>query len=305
MKIFITALLVLTLPMLFTERSLAGSLDDLSAAIVYLQQDLPKTTEIEGKKYELWVKVSEPNKFMPLPPEQFSGSGSLVIFEGHLYLVTAEHVARQMSPTAKVVIKGERDVPFAIQLSELMDATTGPHWINHASADVSVLPIFIKRADLKKKLQNHFYSAELLEKNEFAPGREMSLTTVGFPLSLGIGGRFSPITKVSRPASGLLTLPRFDTKAMNTFFLLQDPSIGGFSGAPVLDLETIRVRGNNMSFGTADLKCYGIIHGTFSDNSGGKLAAVTPAAQVVETLQKAEEQVWGKVWEPKHAVKDQ
>jgi hypothetical protein len=74
-------------------------------------------------------------------------------------------------------------------------------------------------------------------------------------------------------------------------FLLQDPSIGGFSGAPVFDLPGIRLSGSAM-VAHQGVACFGITHGTLSDDTGGKLAAVTPSSAVIELIDKAEKECW-------------
>ena len=35
------------------------------------------------------------------------------------------------------------------------------------------------------------------------------------------------------------------------------------------------------------IQCVGIIHGTISDDTGGKMAAVTPSRYILETIEKA------------------
>ena len=73
-------------------------------------------------------------------------------------------------------------------------------------------------------------------------------------------------------------MPRADTKAMAVFFVTQDPSVGGFSGAPVLDTG-LPYSTDNASV-VADgrsLQIVGVVHATVSDNTGGKMGVVTPA----------------------------
>lgn len=83
------------------------------------------------------------------------------------------------------------------------------------------------------RMTGHALRREQLSPGTDAPSRERPLTTFGFPLDLGVREHFSPITRDSLPASGLVTLQRSDSHLSATFYLLQDPSITGFSGAPV------------------------------------------------------------------------
>ena len=98
---------------------------------------------------------------------------------------------------------------------------------------------------------------------------------MGYPLGLGTDGYMSPLSLESKASSGYLTLSRFDTQTTCTFFMLQDPSIGGYSGGPVYDISIYQM-GGFMSTGSGTI-LHGFIHGTIGDNTGGKLAAVTPA----------------------------
>lgn len=62
------------------------------------------------------------------------------------------------------------------------------------------------------------------------------------------------------------------------------------SGAPVLlPVVPYGVPGKGLllpTLGTPTL-CLGIVHGTISDNTGGKMAAVTPSIYILETIDKA------------------
>ena len=66
------------------------------------------------------------------------------------------------------------------------------------------------------------------------------MATIGFPLELGVKDKFSPIFKIAHPVSGLFRQPRFDNNIEASFFILDDPSVAGFSGAPVFELTNER-----------------------------------------------------------------
>ena len=105
--------------------------------------------------------------------------------------------------------------------------------------------------------------------------RDFELTCIGFPRGLGTEGLFSPFTFRSFASSGFFRYPRFDTKQECIFFCLENPSVGGYSGGPILDL-------GYPTNGVFEMKkektlCHGIMHGTMCDDTGGKIAMVTPA----------------------------
>jgi hypothetical protein len=109
-------------------------------------------------------------------------------------------------------------------------------------------------------------------------------------LALGVTGSFSPISRETKPASGFLVLPRFDTKLPETFLLTQEPSIGGFSGAPIIDTGLPRLGEGNAAIKISDapLGLVGTIHGTLSDPTGGKMGAVVPTYYLWELLTDVE-----------------
>jgi hypothetical protein len=73
---------------------------------------------------------------------------------------------------------------------------------------------------------------------------------------------------------------------MVTFYLLDSPSIGGYSDAPVFYTPGTYMKGNAL-IASKRITCVGIVHGTISDKTGGKMAAIHPAALILETLEKA------------------
>ena len=280
-------ILLLVILDFFAYSSYATDVEDIFISVVYLEQVKVKTIKHKGKDCELWIKQPGKVGFEPVTVTHY-GSGIFFILNNHPYLVTASHIANQMTPTALAVVKGKNDEPIKISFSDLVLGKKGLHWINHEHADVSVLPINTTKKKVLKKLQKHFLPAGFLIRDQNALDRDTKLTTLGFPLQLGTKGKFSPISKTSKPASSYFTYSRFDTQEPTTFFVLEEPSIGGLSGAAVFELPGIIMKGDIMTT-QPNIRCYGIIHGTLSDETGGKLAAVTPGIYVLEALQKAEE----------------
>ncbi|MBI2017199.1 MAG: trypsin-like peptidase domain-containing protein, partial [Candidatus Rokubacteria bacterium] len=214
-----------------------------------------------------------------------AGTGFFIASAEKLYLVTASHVSRMLSLASPITISTAAGRPFTFPLGTLLPKSEPPKWV-HAQADVAVLRISPSPEFLKTNLAGHFLPSSWLEKAKQAPLRAITLTVLGFPLQLGVSEFFSPISRETKAASGLLELPRFDTKVMSTFFLTQDPSVGGFSGAPVFDTRLPHSTGNiglSVQIG-AEPRIVGLVHGTLSDNTGGKFGAIVPAFIIVELL---------------------
>jgi hypothetical protein len=285
-KLILSIFVPLMIAFIIPKAIASDRIDDVFSSAVYLRQGVVKSINLNGKQYEVWLKEPTQEKYEPFL-EYSSGSGFFVVVDNiHPYLITAQHVANQMTRTAKAVIRGANDTPITIALCDFVSGSK-LEWIIHDHADVAALPITTLDKKILNILQRHFLSLDVLVKDLNPPSRDIEFVTIGFPLNLGIEAKFSPISRSSKSASGLLELPRFDTKKSTTFFLLEDPSVGGFSGSPVYDLPGTQLRGNALVF-KKGLKCYGIVHGTLSDNTGGKFTAVVPSAFIVETINKAE-----------------
>jgi hypothetical protein len=81
-------------------------------------------------------------------------------------------------------------------------------------------------------------------------------------------------------SGGKFTQTRADTKSKCNFYYLSIPSTQGCSGSGVyfsVEKATLYLRGSKTLM-------VGVVHGTQSDDTGGKLAAITPSYYVVELL---------------------
>ena len=218
------------------------------------------------------------------PNQEVMGTGTLVAnSKNELYIVTAAHVAADMDFSGYLIVGDQDDKPEKIAWEQLISESSIP-WQSHNEADIAIVKIQPIKTVLPK-LQGRFLPADIFYTEKKSPSRDAQLTSVGFPMGLGTEGFFSPLTFLSRASSGLLTLPRFDTKQLCTFFMLENPSIGGYSGCPVLDLG-IQIMGPMTTTTGRGTRCHGIMHGTISDNTGGKLAAVTPSFYLSDLLEK-------------------
>ena len=125
-----------------------------------------------------------------------------------------------------------------------------------------------------------------IEKEEKSPDRSKIITIIGFPFKLGTERFFSPISRDTQPASGLLEFERADKKIKSVFFITQDPSVGGFSGGPVFDRRLPYNESGGMVIMSGDPKLVGLVHGTLPDNTGGKFGAIVPGYLILETINK-------------------
>jgi hypothetical protein len=264
---------------MLTSAAFSQNLDKLSGTVVFLYKIQQRPVIKDGKPV--------------VEPHIDYGTGFFATPDGTtMIVVTAEHVSSIIKSDFRATLLGDNDTPFDVS-SEELTGTKDVVWVSHGKEDVAVALIHPKQ-DVMAKLAGRFLRRTMLSSDNTAPSRERPLTTLGFPLALGVKEHFSPITRDSQPASGLITIPRFDTHTPATFFLLDNPSIAGFSGAPVfLFPKPFASTSGAMVFtetgpgATNSILCVGIVHGTISDETGGKMSAVTPSKYILETIDKA------------------
>jgi len=265
--------LAFSLVLVMTEIAYPGPLDDMARIVVLLAGEKPQTTVIDGITYEIGLRRPGEAQFKSTVVPQ-TATGFLVSKGETLILVTAKQVAAFMTPESSVTISGDQQKPLTVTLSELSGSQDSLRWKSHDIADVAIL-LLRPSARILPALRQHFLPAEQLSSTP--PSRDTTLTVLGFPPSFSAKEHFSPLSRETHAASGSIELSQG-----YQVLLLQDPSVGGYSGAPVLDLGGTTFQGLTMRSRTTD--CVGLISSTISDSTGGKFAAVVPATYVLELL---------------------
>jgi hypothetical protein len=273
--------LVLSLPFFLLPIASAQNINEVFQTVAYLHgKGDVESAAIDGIEYEVWVKGAGDTNPHPYR-KGHSGTGFFIRKGTKIYLITAAHVARTLKYETKVTIHGSGDKPLNYDLKDVTGSGNDRSWFFHNEADVALLPLNPSE-QFKGIIKVIEHSQLLISENQYAQFRNRVLTTIGFPLSLGLRGKFSPITKSSKAASNLLNYKSADTKTETTFLILDDPSVQGFSGAPVYALSEVNLGG--IAFGTGAFACVGLVHGTLSDNTGGKFAAIVPAYFISQTI---------------------
>jgi len=275
----LAVLLVLGLPVQTT----AAEIGDLFRSMVFLRQVRTNLNITPKETNEVWLKSVFTGELKPQTSVS-SGSGSLFVFSNRLYLVTARHVATSMGLSSEMVL-GESKRPVVRSLARLSRVSNQIPWIHHKAADVSILRLLPSDQDLDDLFRVWSLPATILATHAVSPPRDVPLTVFGFPFGLGVYPEHSPISRASRCASGLVEMPEDSAsqRPRRTIFFLEDPSISGFSGAPVVHLNA-PLRGPGYTLGSGPATCYGFVSATVSDETGGKLAEIVPSSQVFELL---------------------
>jgi hypothetical protein len=209
----------------------------------------------------------------PCDGEEKVGSGIFVAkSDSEGYLLTAAHVAKDCASSTMIVISDASGQAHTISLQKFNPTMS---WRVHPAADLACLEV-TPSEDIANLLTGRFFPFSQFHGQATSVSRDDELTAVGFPHGFGATGLFSPLTYRSFASSSLITLQRFDNRKPADFFLLENPSVGGYSGCPVFDLG-YRIVGAMTTHTGRPTTCFGIMHGTISDVTGGKLAAVTPS----------------------------
>lgn len=205
------------------------------------------------------------------------GTGSFVSKEDKVYLLTAEHVSKKVSSSTILAFGDNQSKCIKVLLSDLISNGT---WKKHPVADMAIIELDISKHP--NLFVHRCYPYDHINQDVIAPSRDDELTVIGFPHGLGIQGKFSPLTFRSYAASSLLTLDRFDTQTPCDFFCLENPSTGGYSGGPVFDLG-YEILGS-LTSNKGNTVMHGIVHGTTTDDTGGKLALITPMYYIKDLI---------------------
>lgn len=285
---FRTSVVAMVACLVLVPSALAGTLDELSSAVVRLVDEIPELVRIGDASYEVWLRDPESGEMSPRT-RVVSGTAFFVRTQDRLYLVTAEHVARQLTPSCQAIVMGLEHRPDTLALADLVGAAVPPMWLVHPEADVALLPLAPSPGTLTSATGVVPITRAMLWAEPTPPSRDVPLTMLGFPLGLGSGGAFAPFSRESKIAGGPLSYPRGDNQQSSVFLLLQDPSVGGYSGSPVFESGQPYFDGNAMMSGYGRPRCIGVVHGTISDSTGGKFAAIVPAIRIVELIRTAEQ----------------
>ena len=243
----------------------AATLEELSVTVAYLK---------EGNNYGTGFCVAN----------EHPGAGS----KEQPYLVTASHVAKFLMPDSSVTFRDSGDIPLPTIVKEIALSGSMAIWHFHRDADVAVLRLKVDEGS-RALLKGRCLKLSSIAPDESSLRRERPVVVMGFPLALGTTGHFSPLTSEAKPASGLVRLLSTDFPKEATYFVLDKPSIGGFSGAPVFLSPGPYASGGAMVFLETPVPTVvvGLVHGTVSDKTGGKLAAVVPSKFIRDTILQA------------------
>lgn len=199
------------------------------------------------------------------------GTGVFIARGNDCYFLTAAHVASSINAQSYVVLALADGTPQRLLLKDLLGTAV---FDAHPQADLAKTTITLTPRNAPY-LQNRCFPFEQIDTSDNLISKDVELTTIGFPNGLGAtGAKFAPLTFRTFVSGQALSFPRFDNKVICDFVVLELPATGGYSGGPVFDLGY--VISGAMTTTKERTVLHGIVHGTITDQTGGKLAAVTP-----------------------------
>lgn len=216
------------------------------------------------------------------------GTGIITSYKDNFLLVTAAHVVKGLDTSTRIFYFDtaaiNKNISFPAKSRKLLDLFPTKQTAfqkEHIEGDVYIIKLFPRTKDDSAWLQMVALPFQNINPNLESISRDIDITVYGYPLY--DKDLFEPITFKTTLSSGILRLPRADTKKPSYFYLLQDPGMQGFSGGPVF----VGAETEGMMFGPDRTWLIGLVHGTFGDISGGKYAAITPSAYIVDLIKSA------------------
>jgi hypothetical protein len=210
----------------------------------------------------------------------FIGSGTIVTKGDRYFILTASHVSKELKNDAKIVFRLLGDKPQIVDLLPIAK-NKSLNWKQHPIADIALLELEIFDESIRTLIKNYAFPDELIHRNKELPQRGADLTFLGYPVLDLDMEHFSPLIFTAYRSSGLITQKRADTKTKCNFYYLNEPSIQGCSGSGVF----LSVRKSRMFLNVGRTLMIGIVHGTHGDNTGGKLAAITPSYYILDLFE--------------------
>lgn len=263
-----------------------GTIDDVSTSVVFLRDTKPITEQANGISYEVCLRDPRDGSIQ-VKTRTVSGTGFVVICSNLCFLVTAKHVASEMTTNCEVIMGGTNTEPEHFTLSSLTGQANQLMWVDDPTADISVYPLPTITPEGIEALNQRAAPLGFLSPETNPPSRDIPVTALGFPLGLGAQEHFIPLSRESKVSSGILR------DAQGFFFLLQDPIVSGYSGGPLITSGDPRLVYTPSGPATASggARCVGFIIGTYADETGGKMTRIVPAFYALRLINKTRAQM--------------
>lgn len=216
------------------------------------------------------------------------GSGFFCATERNYMIITAHHVAVGFNTNTEVMFHSGSNAPTKILLQNVIPKGKKLIAAQDEVNDVAILhvaPQYDRDIGIFSTILA--WPAKNIPTTISAPERNAPLVMFGFPQGLGALGKdisYAAISRSGKPSSGLLDLTgRYVYPGR--MFIIEAPSVGGFSGGPVFDLGEPRISGNNnLVIGGSPVACVGIVSGNFEGDKMGIITPIGHAGKLIQSL---------------------
>jgi hypothetical protein len=205
-----------------------------------------------------------------------TGTGFLVTTKDQYFLVTAKHVADALKiETTDIFFRDSSKTAISFKLQGFLKKPLVSGF--NENSDFFILKLEttdMKKLDMLKKSSLNF---DVFANDRKSIDRKIDVLVMGYPLF--DFEHFTPITFKSYFSSSLINVKFESMPKPFLCYLLENPSMAGFSGGPVF----VGVKDRASTPLTKTL-IVGIVTGTKYDNTGGKFAIITPAFHLIDLL---------------------
>jgi hypothetical protein len=279
MKIFINilALLIFSSPVQAAFIGSSINVEEANTTVVFLRQQSQQKITLNGRSVGLFYRDPDTNEYQPLKEEK-SGTGFIIKYNGRDYLVTAQHVAKDLSPTGEIIINIPGNKSTVITFQAIMSGLKGARWFHHPKADISIHPM-----GYPVPVQANGITPDLFPKKEIDVVLLSPAVIVGFPMGLGVLDKLSPVAKEAKIASKLTSIANPEIPKGLYFYFLDQALSQGYSGSPVFCIDK-----NDKGL------VLGVQSSAISDQTGGKISLVVPSSYIWDILESPDFQAYEK-----------
>lgn len=207
-----------------------------------------------------------------------TGTGFILSAEKQYFLVTAKHVADKLRiESSEIHFRDTNNTAIGFRIKDLSPKNIVASF--NENSDFFIMKLEPSDSIESKILKRSSIDFSHLANNRESINRRIDVLVMGYPIfDLE---HFSPITFKSYFSSDLINIKIDELSSSALCYLLENPSMEGFSGGPVFvgvkDRATIKFKKTSI---------VGIVTGTTYDKTGGKFAIITPTFHLLDLLNK-------------------
>jgi len=204
------------------------------------------------------------------------GTGFLLTSNNAFFLITAKHVADSLhTELTDIYFRDSSKKAFVYKLKKFIPSI--PITQFSEQSDFFILRLDPFDSISKAILQKASLDLSTIANNRESLDRKIDVLVFGYPIfDLN---NFTPITFKSFFSSSLMNIYMKDLPKPCYCYLLENPSMAGFSGGPVF----VGVKDRSVT-PMASTVIIGIVTGTTYDKTGGKFAVITPTFHLLDLI---------------------